>query len=111
MNLLRLLILHRSREVISNERLIVIKPVLENTSRKKWEFLWNNISIKAAILDSSFINNTLAKQAFGIGTVMDVELDITQEFSEDLQAFTNKKYEIKEVIDVTKKPENQRLFN
>ena len=99
------------RHVISNERLIVIKPVLEKTSRKKWEFLWNNISIKAAILDSSFINNTLAKQAFGIGTVMDVELDITQEFSEDLQAFTNKKYEIKEVIDVTKKPENQRLFN
>lgn len=99
------------RHVISNERLIVIKPVLEKTSRKKWEFLWNNISIKAAILDSSFINNTLAKQAFGIGTVMDVELDITQEFSEDLQAFTNKKYEIKEVIGVTKKPENQRLFN
>ena len=99
------------RHVISNERLIVIKPVLEKTSRKKWEFLWNNIPIKAAILDSSFINNTLAKQAFGIGTVMDVELDITQEFSEDLQAFTNKKYEIKEVIDVTKKPENQRLFN
>lgn len=99
------------RHTISNERLIVIKPVLEKTSRKKWEFLWNNISIKAAILDSSFIDNTLAKQAFGIGTVMDVELDITQEFSEDLQAFTNKKYEIKEVIDVTKKPENQRLFN
>lgn len=99
------------RHAISNERLIVIRPVLEKTSRKKWEFLWNNISIKAAILDSSFINNTLAKQAFGIGTVMDVELDITQEFSEDLQAFTNKKYEIKEVIDVTKKPENQRLFN
>lgn len=99
------------RHVISNERLIVIRPVLEKTSRKKWEFLWNNISIKAAILDSSFIDNTLAKQAFGIGTVMDVELDITQEFSEDLQAFTNKKYEIKEVIDVTKKPENQRLFN
>lgn len=99
------------RHAISNERLIVIKPVLEKTSRKKWEFLWNNIPIKAAILDSSFINNTLAKQAFGIGTVMDVELDITQEFSEDLQAFTNKKYEIKEVIDVTKKPENQRLFN
>lgn len=99
------------RHAISNERLIVIKPVLEKTSRKKWEFLWNNISIKAAILDSSFIDNTLAKQAFGIGTVMDVELDITQEFSEDLQAFTNKKYEIKEVIDVTKKPENQRLFN
>lgn len=99
------------RHAISNERLIVIRPVLEKTSRKKWEFLWNNISIKAAILDSSFIDNTLAKQAFGIGTVMDVELDITQEFSEDLQAFTNKKYEIKEVIDVTKKPENQRLFN
>lgn len=99
------------RHVISNERLIVIKPVLEKTSRKKWEFLWNNISIKAAILDSSFIDNTLANQAFGIGTVMDVELDITQEFSEDLQAFTNKKYEIEEVIDVTKKPENQRLFN
>ena len=99
------------RHAISNERLIVIKPVLEKTSRKKWEFLWNNIPIKAAILDSSFINNTLAKQAFGIGTVMDVELDITQEFSEDLQAFTNKKYEIKELIDVTKKPENQRLFN
>ena len=99
------------RHVISNERLIVIKPVLEKTSRKKWEFLWNNISIKAAILDSSFIDNTLAKQAFGIGTVMDVELDITQEFSEDLQAFTNKKYEIKEVKNITNKPENQRLFN
>ena len=96
---------------ISNERLIVIRPVLEKTSRKKWEFLWNNISIKAAILDSSFIDNTLAKQAFGIGTVMDVELDITQEFSEDLQAFTNKKYEIKEVKNITNKPENQRLFN
>lgn len=102
---------NNTRHVVTNERLIVIKPVLEKTSRKKWEFLWNNIPIKAAILDSSFINNTLAKQAFGIGTVMDVELDITQEFSEDLQAFTNKKYEIKEVIDVTKKPENQRLFN
>ena len=96
---------------ISNERLIVIRSVLEKTSRKKWEFLWNNISIKAAILDSSFIDNTLAKQAFGIGTVMDVELDITQEFSEDLQAFTNKKYEIKEVKNITNKPENQRLFN
>ena len=70
-----------------------------------------NIRMDKMIEDSSFINNTLAKQAFGIGTVMDVELDITQEFSEDLQAFTNKKYEIKEVIDVTKKPENQRLFN
>lgn len=99
------------RHAISNERLIVIRPVLEKTSRKKWEFLWNNISIKAAILDSSFIDNTLAKQAFGIGTVMDVELDITQEFSEDLQAFTNKKYEIKEVKNITNKPENQRLFN
>lgn len=99
------------RHAISNERLIVIKPVLEKTSRKKWEFLWNNISIKAAILDSLFIDNTLAKQAFGIGTVMDVELDITQEFSEDLQAFTNKKYEIKEVKNITNKPENQRLFN
>lgn len=100
-----------TRHAISNERLIVIRPVLEKTSRKKWEFLWNNISIKAAILDSSFIDNTLAKQAFGIGTVMDVELDITQEFSEDLQAFTNKKYEIKEVKNITNKPENQRLFN
>lgn len=99
------------RHTISNERLIVIRPVLEKTSRKKWEFLWNNISIKAAILDSSFIDNVLAKQAFGIGTVMDVELDITQEFSEDLQAFTNKKYEIKEVKNITNKPENQRLFN
>lgn len=99
------------RHVISNERLIVIKPVLEKTSRKKWEFLWNNISIKAAILDSSFIDNVLANQAFGIGTVMDVELDTTQEFSEDLQAYTNKKYEIKTVINVAKKPENQRLFN
>lgn len=102
---------NNTRHVVTNERLIVIKPVLEKTSRKKWEFLWNNISIKAAILDSSFIDNTLAKQAFGIGTVMDVELDITQEFSEDLQAFTNKKYEIKEVKNITNKPENQRLFN
>lgn len=102
---------NNTRHVVTNERLIVIKPVLEKTSRKKWEFLWKNISIKAAILDSSFIDNVLANQAFGIGTVMDVELDITQEFSEDLQAFTNKKYEIKEVKNITNKPENQRLFN
>ena len=102
---------NNTRHVVTNERLIVIKPVLEKTSRKKWEFLWNNISIKAAILDSSFIDNVLANQAFGIGTVMDVELDTTQEFSEDLQAYTNKKYEIKEVKNITNKPENQRLFN
>ena len=43
---------NNTRHVVTNERLIVIKPVLEKTSRKKWEFLWNNISIKAAILDS-----------------------------------------------------------
>lgn len=102
---------NNTRHVVTNERLIVIRPVLEKTSRKKWEFLWNNISIKAAILDSSFIDNVLVNQAFGIGTVMDVELDTTQEFSEDLQAYTNKKYEIKEVKNITNKPENQRLFN
>lgn len=97
------------RHIVSEETLIVIKPVLEKTSRKKWEFLWNNITIKAAIADKAFIEN-LDTKTFGIGSTMKVNLDKTQEYSEELGAYKNVKYEVKQVFSVSNKPENLQLF-
>ena len=97
------------RHIVSEANLIVIKPVLEKTSRKKWEFLWNSITIKAAIADKAFIEN-LDTKTFGIGSAMRVDLDITQEYSEELGAYKNVKYEVKQVFSVSNKPENLQLF-
>lgn len=98
-----------TRHIVSEEILIVIKPVLEKTSRKKWEFLWNHITIKAAIADKAFIEN-LDTKTFGIGSTMKVNLDKTQEYSEELSAYKNVKYEVKQVFSVSNKPENLQLF-
>lgn len=89
--------------------LTVVKPVLERSTTRKWEFIWRGTKITANIIDKSFIDN-LDRQSFSIGTGMSVQLRIFQEFDDSLKAYINKRFEVISVVDVTPPPESTSLF-
>lgn len=99
----------RTKTIEEDAVLTVVKPVLERSTTRKWEFIWHGMKITANISDKNFIDN-LDRQLFGIGSGMQVKLRIFQEFDDAVKAFINKRFEIIAVSGVTPPPENMSLF-
>lgn len=99
----------RANVIEEDARLTVVKPVLERSTTRKWEFIWRGTKITANISDKDFISR-LDKQLFGIGTGMQVRLRIFQEFDDAVKAYINKRFEVVTVSDVAPPPESESLF-
>lgn len=83
--------------------LTVVKPVLEHSTTRKWEFLWRGLTITANISDRDFIKD-LDDQVFAIGSSMYGTLRIYQAYDEGKKGYVNKRYEVISV-DGVKPPE------
>lgn len=78
--------------------LIIIKPVLENSSNK-WRFVWREMKISATMSDEKFMARVVTGQvSFTYGDRLSVLLLIHQEKDHNLQEFLNVGYEVEEVF-------------
>lgn len=98
-----------TKTVEEETTLTVVKPVLERSTTRKWEFVWRGTKVTANISDKDFMDR-LDDELFGIGTSMDVRLKIIQELDERLKTFINKRYEVVKVHSVAPPPQTDGLF-
>ena len=76
----------------------ISRAILEKGSRK-WEFVWRGIKIAAPVLDPQFFTDFFAhKITIAPGDSIEVKLKIYQTLDENIGIFTNKKYEVINVI-------------
>lgn len=99
-----------TRHEMEQTELVVVKPVLAKTSKRKWEFIWRGVKMSANIADRDFLQNRLLEEGFYVGSIMEAELDITQRYDEDAHAFLNVGYEVTRVGAIRKPPKNRSLF-
>lgn len=98
-----------TRHVREEEVLQVVKPCLVCSKSRKWEFLLRNMKISASISDEVFLNR-LESQKFGLGTMMRVLLDVTQEYDAKRQEYACTKFTVVEVREVFDPPVTDPLF-
>jgi len=92
------------RTVMERTKLVVLRAVLERSSRK-WQFAWNGIRISAPIKDASFFERLANREyVFGQGDVLDVLLAIHQKRDDISGAYINDHYEVMEVTSHTPGP-------
>ncbi|MDO5044925.1 MAG: hypothetical protein Q4E22_06500, partial [Coriobacteriia bacterium] len=93
--------INNTKTEVCRYNLQVIRPYLSESLPKAWEFLRfkDQSSINAKIVDDDFLNN-ITKYSFTVGTIMDVDLEITSEYDEYLQEYLEKKYKITKVHEV-----------
>lgn len=89
--------------------LVVVKPFLAVSKTRKWEFIYGGEKITAPIVDEAFLGS-LDRVPFMMGTKMHVELDVLQEYDEEIAAYLNKKFTVSRVIEVSAPPKTEPLF-
>ena len=93
-------VIEKKTQKIVKEEVPVI-PIKLDLERKenKWNFIYEGNRISAPINDNNFHREINGKRiSFRKGDTLIVDLQIYQEFNEDIQAFENKGYEIVKVI-------------
>ena len=100
----------QTRAVEERVELTVVKPVLEKSTKRKWEFVLRGEKITANIASREFIDS-LDDRSFSVGTVMDVTLKSYQSYDEALRAYINKRREIVEVHGVEPPEHTSSLFD
>lgn len=76
-----------------------------------WNFIYDGVPVKARITDQSFIKNINEGERFGQGDALRAKLAIELEWDDKLCTFVrNGKYEIIEVLDIIRRPEQHKLF-
>ncbi|MBU1169475.1 MAG: hypothetical protein KKD44_07915 [Proteobacteria bacterium] len=76
--------------------LSIHKVVFDMTS--KWGFIYKGNKISARITDENFKTKAQTEGRFGKGDILDVLMDIYQEFDESVGVYINKSYMITEVF-------------
>ena len=76
----------QSRTIEERVKLTVVKPVLEKSTSRKWEFVWRGEKITANVTSRDFIES-LVDRSFSVGTVMDVTLRSHQVYDDNLHAY------------------------
>lgn len=89
--------------------LTVVKPVLAESSSRKWEFIYRGEKITASISDTDFLSK-LSQYRFGIGTMMTVDIDILKKYSDKYRTMVNRRYMVTKVHKVQDPPETEPLF-
>ena len=83
------------------------KVVFDTTS--KWGFIYNNNKISAKIADKGFQEKVQKEGRFGKGDILEVLMEIHQEFDETVGVFINKAYVIAEVLKHIPRPQQTSL--
>ena len=93
-----------SRTIIEIADLQILRAILKR-SRRKWEFVWRGVPISSPVLDDKFYNDFFAhKITIAPGDALSVKLRIYQTKDPDTGIYTNKKYEVIEVINLIQSP-------
>ncbi|MEX2411807.1 MAG: hypothetical protein WD607_10660 [Candidatus Paceibacterota bacterium] len=74
-----------------------------------WEFIYKGNKISAKIDDNNFFKKIDSGEKFAKGDVIEVELEILQEYDESVNTYVNKKYGINKVYDHIPRSEQQNL--
>lgn len=83
------------------------KVVFDTTS--KWGFIYNGNKISARISDEEFQEKVQTEGRFGKGDILEVLMDIHQEFDEAVGVYINKAYIIAKVFQHIPRPQQARL--
>lgn len=86
---------NRKKEKKVRETVYVVKPVLEKTTTRRWEFIWNGLKISANIIDLNFLEGVVqGEHRFGTGDTLIVDLDVNQVLNPMYNAWLNESYQI-----------------
>ena len=100
----------QTRTLEERVKLTVVKPVLEKSTSRKWEFVWRGEKITANVTSRDFIES-LVDRSFSVGTVMDVTLRSHQVYDDNLHAYINKCREVTEVYGIEPPARAASLFD
>lgn len=74
-----------------------------------WEFIYKGNKISAKIDDDNFFKKIDSGEKFAKGDVLEVELEILQEYDDAVNTYVNKKYKINKVYNHIPRSEQQKL--
>lgn len=86
------------QETHPRQRVVVVTAVLERSTKRKWQFLWNGLKIWADIHDTDFFEKLLLHEyEFGQGDSLVIDLVAEQELNEFVHAYETKSYHVVKV--------------
>lgn len=87
---------YRDLEEITDVR--IVRAILDR-SKRRWEFVWNGLTISAPVTDEDFYRKFFAREiTIAPGDSLHVRLKIHQKRNPDIGVFVNKSYEVVEVL-------------
>lgn len=104
---------NKQKEIKEKQTVTVVKPVLEKSTTRRWEFIWSGNKISANITDAAFLDKMeQGEYRFGTGDTMVVDLQINQILNPLYDAWMNESYQIVSVCEHIQKvrPKPVSLF-
>lgn len=93
---------NKKKERKEKQTLYVVKPVLEKSPTRRWEFIWNGLKISANISDMSFLEKVAeGEHRFGMGDTLIADIDVNQVLNPMYNAWLNESYQVVLVHDHT----------
>lgn len=93
-------------------RLTVLRAILERSTTRRWQFVWQWIRIGAPIKDEGFFNKLASGEyRFGQGDVLEVMLRIYQTRDDVSGVFLNTAYEVLTVFSVQRREPQRGLLD
>lgn len=93
------------------QTVVVVTAVLERSTKRKWQFLWNGLNIWADIHDDGFFERLLLHEyEFGQGDLLVIDLVAEQELNEFVKAYETKRYHVVKVHSHRKGPKQLSML-
>jgi hypothetical protein len=87
----------RTREVEETTVVRIVRAILQR-SRRRWEFVWNGMTISAPVLDNQFYDDFFAHRiTIAPGDALEVRLRLRQRLNPEIGFYLNESYEVVEV--------------
>jgi len=94
-----------------HQYVVVVTAVLEKSTKRKWQFLWNGLKIKAEIHDTDFFEKLLLHEyEFGQGDSLVIDLVADQELNEFAHAYETKSYHVLKVHSHSRGPKQPSML-
>jgi hypothetical protein len=88
----------QKQETYFRQHVVVVTAVLEKSTKRKWQFLWNGLNIWANIHDKDFFEKLLFHEyEFGQGDSLIIDLVADQQLNEFVKAYETKGYHVVKV--------------
>ena len=99
------------QETHFRQSVVVVTAVLEKSTKRKWQFLWNGHKIWADIHDTTFFDKLFVHEyEFGQGDSLVIDLIAEQELNEFVHAYETKSYHVIKVHSHTRGPKQPSMF-